>query len=285
MQLIKWITNPDFWKTVGNYLAKLLPKLPSNKIDKATPKSDVTLQTISLPGHNNLLTKPEILRLFCPIDAKENSNQVNPYTVRISAVIDHSGTALDPNSKNHWGKNAKDQKVKAFNGEIGDGEASSEAPYGYTQKSTPAPFFANKEINYVGAGEDKHPDNYYLNYDGHAGYDFSYGAGTVVIAPADGQLCKARASEDLVYGQGWEVHHTFYIKHQKGISTWFRHCEKLIDEIEAQIGNDYSKFIAVIKGQPIAYVGKFGTPGYHLHFEVRRENKIIDPYEERLWGT
>jgi|CXWL01.1.fsa_nt_gi murein DD-endopeptidase MepM/ murein hydrolase activator NlpD len=224
--------------------------------------------------------------LICPIQGMDiNGKPLTSCTVRVSSILDHSGTAIDPGSKNRWGKNAKNQKVKAFNGEIGDGEPSAEVPYGYTKK-TLAPFFSSNEINYVGAAGngDKYGPTYYLNYDGHAGYDFSYPKLTSIVAPASGQLRKAAPGDDLTYGANWNTDHSFYIKHDNGYITWFRHCEKLNDDIETQILGDFSKECFVEKGKVIAYVGKVGTGSVHLHFEVLDDRKIIvDPYEKQLW--
>ncbi|HEY4515407.1 MAG TPA: peptidoglycan DD-metalloendopeptidase family protein [Candidatus Paceibacterota bacterium] len=225
--------------------------------------------------------------LVCPIQGNDPDGKVlNARTVKISAVIDHLDTAIDPLSKKNWGRSAKDQRVKAFNGEIGETESSATEPFGYTKK-IPSPFFSKKEINYVGAysKEDKYSSTFYLNYDGHAGYDFPYQKLNPVIAPAEGYLQKARNNDDTVYGQGWEIHHTFYINHNNGYSTWYRHCLGISDELESTIGLDYKKFCPVKQGQVIGYVGDFGAGNSaHLHFEVRdKMNKIIDPYAENLW--
>ena len=229
--------------------------------------------------------------LICPIAGNDASgNPLTAYIVRISAVVDHSGTAIDPGSKKWWGKNAKDSIVKAFNGEVGDGDPTSGAPFGYAKK-IPAPFFSSKEINYVGVRDpnDKYGPTYYLNYDGHAGYDFPYPKMTPVVAPASGNLFKAAKGKDAIYGASWDTDHSdhsFYIQHANGYLTWFRHCEKLEDSVEAQILSDLSKACFVEKGQVIAYVGNAGTPAVHLHFEVRNEeNVIVDPYGDRLWET
>ena len=58
--------------------------------------------------------------LVCPIDAKDGSGkQVTASTVKISAVVDHSGTPLDPDySNSRWYQD--NNEVKAFSGEVGD---------------------------------------------------------------------------------------------------------------------------------------------------------------------
>ncbi len=223
--------------------------------------------------------------LVCPI--KGNDAQGKPLTSRtakISSILDHSGTAIDPNSNKRWGLNAKDQKVIAFNGEVGDGDPCAEAPLGYTKK-VPAPFFANGEINYIGAysAKDAHGPKLYLNYDGHAGYDFAYPVNTLIVAPADGQLFKAAVGKDPTYNANWDKDHSFYIKHANGFMTWYRHCDKLHPDIEAQMGSDFTKSCEVKEGQTVAYLGKVGTFSAHLHFEVLKNNAIVDPYKDKLW--
>ena len=243
---------------------------------------------IPLPTPASPASAPTVTAfLVCPIQsADESGHLVTSRTVRISAVIDHSGTAIDPTSTSWWGLHAKDQKVTAFNGEVGDGEASATAPYGYT-KRIPGPFFAAGEINYVGAHGvgDTYGPSWYLNYDGHAGYDFAYSALTPVVATAGGVLQKATDAEDVVYGQGWNIHHTFYVQHPNGYSTWYRHCTSLADTIEARIGSDFSKTVEVAQGQVVASVGDFGAAGaVHLHLEVRdAQGRIVDPYGAGLW--
>ena len=236
--------------------------------------------------------------LLCPVQLKDvDGRAVTSHTAKITAVIDHSGTAIDPNSTNPWGINAKDQKVKAFNGEIGDGESSAEKPYGYA-KQAPAAFFVLKEINYVGAAGtgDKYGPTFYLNYDGHAGYDFKCAEGTGILAPPHGDLYKAQTDPIDGVNKGWylknfgkdnptawEGWHTFYIKHANSYSMWFLHCTKLIDEIESVL-TDYQKCIPVKQGQLVAYSGRYGGVPPHLHFEVRNnKGVVVDPYKDKLW--
>lgn len=260
-----------------------------NKTQVITPKTDtkkiepIKQEPAQEPINNKFL--------ICPIkDNDENDNPLTSRTVRISSVLDHSGTSIDPDSENKWGKRAKDQKVKTFNGEMGDGEPTAGPPYGYTKK-VPAPFFINKEINYVGVydSSDTYEPTYYLNYDGHAGYDFPYQLDTPLVAPANGKLFKASEGKDAIYGASWSKDHSFYIEHKNGFVTWFRHCNKLEDKIEQAIGNDHEKSVSVTKGEKIAFLGNFeswknkGT-STHLHFEVRNDKgEIADPYTDKLW--
>ncbi|MFA6158353.1 MAG: M23 family metallopeptidase [Candidatus Paceibacterota bacterium] len=225
--------------------------------------------------------------LICPIRGNHTDGKpLTSRTVRISAVVDHSGTAIDPESTKFWGKPAKDQRVKAFNGEVGFGKQCPVEPCGY-QKENQSEFFANKEINYVGVGSDGGKCT--LQYDGHAGYDFPYSPGTPIIAPADGELHRAIQGSDLIYGACWEKDHSIYIKHDNGFVTWFRHSTKLTDELETLIVNSQDKSCRVEKGQLIAQSGNFemwktGGTAAHVHFEVRNpDGKIVDPYGDKLW--
>ncbi|OGG74617.1 hypothetical protein A3A37_01715 [Candidatus Kaiserbacteria bacterium RIFCSPLOWO2_01_FULL_52_36] len=227
--------------------------------------------------------------LICPIQMSDgNETSVTPFTVKISAVVDHSGTELDPNweSPYKWGRNAKNQKVEAFNGEVGEGLQCPQEPCGYPKKDS-GEFFKDKQINYVGVSSDG--GKFTLQYDGHAGYDFPYQPMTAIIAPADGQLFKASQGKDRIYGANWDKDHSFYIEHANGFVTWFRHCEKLRDEIEKVIGNNFERSFKTSKGQPVAFSGDFesykkGGTKAHLHFEVRdSKGKIVDPYEDKLW--
>ena len=145
----------------------------------------------------------------------------------------------------------------------------------------------NKEINYVGVSYDG--GRSVLQYNGHAGYDFSYSLGTPIVAPGDGKLCKAKAGEDLIYGANWEKDRSFYIKHENGFVTWFRHCSALEGAVEQKITNSSDKLAEVSKGERIARLGDFemwkiGGTGAHLHFEVRdHTGAIVDPYADQLW--
>ncbi len=266
-----------------------IPISPSSpQTSPPAPTQPIVQETIVPPVVVEEVKKvepPSLGFLICPIGGNDELGKpLTPFTASISSVLDHSDTAIDPSSSKRWGKSAKDQKVTAFNGELGDGEPTTSAPFGYT-KADKTPFFPNKEINYVGAnGSGPHPKNCYLNYDGHAGYDFAYVKMTPIVAPANGDLYKAASGIDLIYGANWSTDHSFYIKHDNGIVTWFRHCEKLAEDVEAQIGTDLSRSYRVEGGKTIAYVGNFGTRPVHLHFEVRdKSGRIVDPYQDKLW--
>lgn len=106
----------------------------------------------------------------------------------------------------------------------------------------------------------------------HEGLDISgynvYGAS---IVAADGGTVYAvnRTSSwgtGMFAGYGYAV----IIDHGAGLRTLYAHCSK----IAVQPGQRVSK------GQVIAYVGNTGrSTGAHLHFEVRQNNKRVNPLE------
>lgn len=297
--------NKITWLSLFSTLIKRYFNHSTKFVNKPSIKTEKNTKTIPTNKHikKNPITYKTIVQeqkvqpssttkfMCCPIGGKDsNGYPLTHATVKISAVLDHSGTAIDTSSSLRWGKNAKNQKVEAFNGEVGEGEQCSQEPCGYPKKDTGAFFENKKEINYVGVSYDG--GKHYLQYDGHAGYDFPYPEMTPVLAPANGKLYKAVKDKDKIYGGMWgnekgnfRLDNSFYIEHECGFVTWFRHCVKLHDDIEKQIENDFSKHSFVQKGQTVAYVGRVGTRAIHLHFEVRgKSGEIIDPYKDNLWA-
>jgi murein DD-endopeptidase MepM/ murein hydrolase activator NlpD len=97
-------------------------------------------------------------------------------------------------------------------------------------------------------------------YKMHTGTDYSMGYGTPIHAAADGIVIAARS----MGGYGNVV----IIDHGSSISTLYGHCSSL----------SVSDGQSVKSGQVVAYVGSTGySTGPHLHFEVRKNGKPIDP--------
>ena len=88
----------------------------------------------------------------------------------------------------------------------------------------------------------------------HYGIDIGVNEGTTVVAAMEGKV-------SLVSTQGE------YGTHIK-ITTIYAHCSKILVKQGATIK----------KGQKIALSGNTGrTTGPHLHFEIRRSNRVVDP--------
>lgn len=95
----------------------------------------------------------------------------------------------------------------------------------------------------------------------HTGIDIAAQTGTPVRAVADGRV--VFAGMDDRYGYLVEI------DHGRRLSTRYGHCSRLVVRQEQ----------LVKKGDIISYVGSTGrvTTGPHLHFEVRKNGRPVDP--------
>lgn len=94
----------------------------------------------------------------------------------------------------------------------------------------------------------------------HAGIDISAPRGRGIMAAADGRVVHS----GWMGGYGYTV----VIQHSGGFSTLYAHCSRLVVRRGA----------VVKRGQLIARVGSTGrSTGNHLHFEIRRNGKPVNP--------
>jgi len=103
----------------------------------------------------------------------------------------------------------------------------------------------------------------------HTGIDFAAPRGTPIRASADGKMVyRARKG---AYGLAIEI------KHSNGYLTRYAHMSRFASGLRA--GS------RVRQGQVIGYVGKTGrVTGNHLHYEVRINNKAVNPTRLRVAG-
>ncbi len=209
----------------------------------------------------------------------------DPYTARISTVFDHSmKRPYCPNDvvTAYTGEKGKSKYGKSeFHVDItGCGDL-----YGFKNKKGDE-FTING--NYTGGP--------FLYYDGHPGYDYPAKKGKRIVAPAGGTLCVStkrtapdgkkvwRDTNYCPYGPGsgcnagsWAKGHVFYIVHNgSSYATWYIHSDRLQKKIREAIIK--KGFVEVNTGQVVAFVGKKGAKGPHLHFEVRKNCVPVDPY-------
>jgi len=96
----------------------------------------------------------------------------------------------------------------------------------------------------------------------HEGIDIAAPTGTPVFAAAAGTVMKAEKMD------GWGM--LIILEHDQGFSTRYAH----LDGFDVKAGDQ------VTKGQVIGQVGNTGkSTGSHLHYEVRKEGKAVDPAE------
>lgn len=108
---------------------------------------------------------------------------------------------------------------------------------------------------------DKTMDWYCL----HTGMDFIAAAGTEVLAAVDGVVADIKTDDDF-YGA------TITINHENGVTTVY----KLVTPVKGLKAGD-----EVNRGDVIATVASFkgleNEDGDHLHFEVYKDNEVVDP--------
>lgn len=104
----------------------------------------------------------------------------------------------------------------------------------------------------------------------HKGVDFAVPAGTPIIASGDGVVEMAR--RDGGYGN------IVVIRHTERYSTAYAHMSRFARGIKPGVH--------VAQGQVIGYVGATGlATGPHLHYEVRVNNRAVNPLGVRMQAT
>ena len=94
----------------------------------------------------------------------------------------------------------------------------------------------------------------------HDGIDISTAPGRPVIASADGIVLRA--------GRASGLGNAVYLTHGYGITTRYGHLSKITVQPGA----------SVRRGDVIGHVGNTGrTTGYHLHYEVLRDGRSVNP--------
>lgn len=96
----------------------------------------------------------------------------------------------------------------------------------------------------------------------HQGIDIANSKGTEIIASAKGTVTFSGRKGG--YGK------TIIINHEYGYKTLYAHNNHLLVSVGDKVD----------KGQSIAQMGKTGrTTGSHLHFEIHKDNKPINPFD------
>lgn len=215
--------------------------------------------------------------LVLPTQLPGDQNYYTPYTIPITAVMDHelnqSGVIATYNgavAQRSYGckKSVTDQNGRVTLLDCSPGDTSFGDMLGYRMETgTPSSVM---NLNYVDTG-----DSTYLFYDDHTGYDFaptSSPRGIAVYAALGGTIHFKHDRNNSVY-----------IDHGGGWRTYYLH---MLDDAghTYQKENDY-----VGTGYQIGNIGATGAVVPHLHFEVMTSgafttiNGYVDPYGSSLW--
>jgi len=123
-----------------------------------------------------------------------------------------------------------------------------------------APRFAMPVIGRASSGYGMRSDPLHHTHSMHAGFDVAAKTGTPVSAAAGGVVTHAGAAG--TYGN------LVTIRHDSGFETRYAHLSK----VGVQRGD------RVTPGQEVGQVGSTGrSTGPHLHFEIRKDGKAVDP--------
>ncbi|RMH05151.1 MAG: M23 family metallopeptidase [Nitrospirae bacterium] len=120
-------------------------------------------------------------------------------------------------------------------------------------------------------------------YDGHAGVDFTLphflamDTGVNILAAADGVVSMVHDGEyDRNTSFNSRPANQVTINHGDGWETRYLHLKR--SSLSVKVGD------AVRAGQKIAQAGSSGnSTDAHLHFEVRRNGGVVDPFYDALW--
>jgi len=103
----------------------------------------------------------------------------------------------------------------------------------------------------------------------HHGVDLNASSGTPIKSPLDGEVIDAEIRSDACGG-------TIYIKHADGYKTRYCHCK----QINVSKGDIIKKGDVVgLTGGGNGEVGQGRSTGPHLHFEVYKDGKTVDPMD------
>jgi murein DD-endopeptidase MepM/ murein hydrolase activator NlpD len=103
----------------------------------------------------------------------------------------------------------------------------------------------------------------------HAGVDLKAKSGTPIKSPLDGEVIDAKITSNACGG-------TLFIKHADGYKTRYCHCKQL----NVKVGDFVKKGdIVGLTGGAAGDVGRGRSDGAHLHFEVYKDGKLVNPMD------
>ena len=209
-------------------------------------------------------------------------NQINTFIKNISSKTNEEENNLEDNNEiedinvqnktleeiiqNENIENNIEEQTNDISQEASDGVGGSEENINVSETDQDIEFiksnasFIKPVVGYItsGYGEREPTDIISAN---HAGVDIGANTGTEILASMTGTVTLVSSYGD--YGN--------HLKITNGeISTLYAHCSTII----------VSEGQYIEQGQKIAEVGSTGrTTGPHLHFEIRRNDKTVNPQE------
>ncbi|MCX7682658.1 MAG: M23 family metallopeptidase, partial [Anaerolineae bacterium] len=121
-----------------------------------------------------------------------------------------------------------------------------------------------------------------LSYDGHSGYDYAFSYGPV-LAAANGWVSEARWNYPANHRLGLGLF--VRLEHEEGYATLYGHLSATTVDVDTVITDAEAGHIIGISGNTGKVEGSGGcdpntspTCGAHLHFDLRRNDRVVDPF-------
>ncbi len=256
------------WQDINNnYFSQiyLRPTKLENTLVKGKIQSSLYVSALKEGVPENTLL--EIISLLgFSVDFQREIRKGDNFEIMFTKKIDLlKNTIIETKPITYVSLNLSGNKLNFFNYEDKYGLPQYYDENGKSSKRTIMKTPINGARLSSGYGNRKHPILGYTKM--HRGLDFAAPLGTPVFAAGDGVIEKA----------GWNGSYGRYIRirHTGTYKTAYAHLSDISKNV--RIGK------RVLQGKTIGYVGSSGrSTGPHLHYEVLRNNKQINPVKIKL---
>ena len=106
-------------------------------------------------------------------------------------------------------------------------------------------------------------------YETHPGVDLKAQSGTEIKSPSDGKVIDAKFKDGGCGG-------TIQIQHNSGFTSRFCHCKDIIVNIGQEVKQGE---VVGLSGGKKGDKGAGNSQGEHLHFELKKDGKLVDPMD------
>jgi len=245
----------------GTYQAEIITADLIKKITKDSIKITGSFAQAAKKIHISNAALSKIMKAFSyDIDFQRDIKQGDKLEVILHKLYTKEGKFVGYGDVIYACLDLKYKKVEIYRVLSKSNEVTYYGPSGYSVKKEflRTPISAARVSS--GFGMRKHPVHGYTRM--HKGIDFAAPEGTPVLAAADGRI--------VIVGRKGGYGKYIKIEHGSEYATAYAHLKNFARGIQAK------QFVK--QGQVIGYVGMTGvSTGPHLHFEVHKNGKQINP--------
>lgn len=244
-----------------DYKAEIITAALIKKLTKSSVKIAGSLDQAAKKMHISKAALSKMMKAFSyDIDFQRDIKSGDKLEVILRKLYTKEGKFVGYGDVVYASLQLKQRKVEIYHFVSKTNEANYYGPSGYSVKKTfiKTPISAARISS--GFGMRKHPIHGYTRM--HKGVDFAAPEGTPILAAADGRV--------VVVGRKGAYGKYIKIEHGSEYATAYAHLRNFSKGIQAK------QFVK--QGEVIGYVGTTGTStGPHLHFEVHKNGKQINP--------